>query len=84
MTSVITRAFFARNRPTRLFFRTISNAPALETKKQQFFVYALDRTEEATLAKRYDVRSQHLEKLQPLVDSGTVSKWSTILQVNLT
>lgn len=83
MTSVITRAF-ARNRPARLFSRMISNTPTLEAKEQKFFVYALDKTEEGTLARRYDVRPRHLEKLQPLIASGTVSKWTMILQVKLT
>jgi hypothetical protein len=64
-------AFKASFRPARPLFRTISDAAALEHK---FFVYAPDKTEEGTLAKRYNVRPQHLEKLQPLIDSGTVRK----------
>ena len=78
MTSAITRALFARNKPTRLF----SSAPA--SNKQNFFVYALDKKDEGTPANRYDVRPRHLEKLQPLIDSGTVSKWIMILQVKST
>jgi uncharacterized protein YciI len=45
-----------------------------EVKKHKFLVYALDKTEEGTLAKRYEVRTQHLEELQPRLDSGTVRK----------
>jgi uncharacterized protein YciI len=84
MASTIARVFFSRTRPAPLFSRKISNASALERKEQKFFVYALDKTEEGTLAKRYDVRPQHLEKLQPLVDSGTVRKWIMTLHVKLT
>jgi hypothetical protein len=60
--------------PARLLSRVMSSAPALELKEHQFFVYAPDKTDEDTLTKRYDVRPQHLEKLQPLIDSGTVRK----------
>jgi len=52
----------------------MSNVPASEIKKHNFYVFAPDKAEEGTLAKRYNVRPQHLEKLQPLIDSGIIRK----------
>ncbi|KAK2467843.1 hypothetical protein APHAL10511_000138 [Amanita phalloides] len=38
----------------------------------KFFVYAPDRTDPGTLDKRYEVRSRHLEGINPLIASGVV------------
>jgi uncharacterized protein YciI len=50
-----------------------------ESKTHKFMVYAPDKTEEGTLAKRYEVRPKHLEELQPRLDSGTVRECPEIL-----
>ncbi|KIL68881.1 hypothetical protein M378DRAFT_71095 [Amanita muscaria Koide BX008] len=42
------------------------------SKLPKFFVYAPDRTDSTTLDKRYEVRSEHLQKIKPKIDSGVV------------
>ncbi|KAF8070347.1 hypothetical protein FPV67DRAFT_1487042 [Lyophyllum atratum] len=50
--------------------RTMSESAVVAAHK--FFVYAPDRKDAETHAKRYAVRPQHLQEIRPHIDSGVV------------
>jgi len=52
---------------------TIAHRAMSQAVTNKYFVYAPDREQPGTHAKRYAVRSQHLKEIQPHIDSGFVA-----------
>ncbi len=48
-------------------------------RAQRFLLYAPDKTEEGILARRFQVRPQHLERIHVFLKNGTLSKIITSL-----
>ncbi|KAF8160915.1 hypothetical protein B0H34DRAFT_795762 [Crassisporium funariophilum] len=50
----------------------MSDSISLKPELKTFVVYAPDRTEEGTLARRYEVRPSHLAGVTPLIEAGII------------
>ncbi|KAJ4468348.1 hypothetical protein J3R30DRAFT_3715290 [Lentinula aciculospora] len=47
--------------------------------RPKFFVYAPDKTEEGTFAKRVAVRSEHLTRMKTILEAGTIRVGGVLL-----
>lgn len=71
MLSTLYRTAYSQARQKSLLLsRAMSSTSSAKLPK--FFVWAPDSTTEGTLARRYEVRGQHLETIQPLIDAGVL------------